>query len=218
MADLSYEVTGSELVALLRESAEIKRLQPQVNRAQRIRQYNGAIFSYLDEQGYRRLVVGKRTARNLKSLDMISDYPQLDHAKNHLLSLVRQHELCYRLNHLDQSEHACFHHAIKQCAGACIGLETPEAYNARVDEALLSLRRKLIGSYFIIEEGRSAGEKAVIGVNDGRYMGYCFVETDLQMTSDDLLATLTPPPPDPQACRIIQGYVEGKRQVKKVAF
>ncbi len=116
------------------------------------------------------------------------------------------------------SEHACFHYAIKQCTGACIGLEMPEEYNARVELALLGLRKSLTGNYFIIEEGRTAGEKAVIGVRDGRYMGYCFVETDLQMTSDDLLATLAPPPPDPQACRIIQGYVEGKRRVKTVAF
>jgi len=218
VADLSYEVTGSELVALLLESAEIKRLQPRVNRAQRIKQYNGAIFSYLDEQGYRRLAFGKRTAKNLKKLELISDYPQLDHAKNHLQSIVREHALCYRLNHLDLSEHACFHYAIKQCSGACIGLETPEEYNARVEMALLGLRRKLVGSYFIVENGRTPGEKAVIGVQNGRYIGYGFVENDLQMTTEDLLETLHPPPADPQASRIIQGYVEGRRKVGTVPF
>lgn len=218
VADLSYEVTGSELVALLLESAEIKRLQPQVNRAQRIRNFNGAIFAYTNEQGYRCLLAGKRTVRNLKQFELVSDYPKMDHAKAHLQSLVRQHELCYRLTHLDSAEHACFHYAIKQCHGACVGVESAEEYNARLEQALLGLRKKLVGSYFIVENGRTAGEKAVIGVQDGRYIGYGFVETDLQLTTEDLLETLAPPPPDPQASRIIQGYTEGRRQVKVKPF
>ncbi len=217
VADLSYEVTGSELVALLLESAEIKRLQPQVNRAQRTRNFNGAIFAYTDEQGYRCLMVGKRTVRNLKKFDLVSDYPKVDNAKSHLQSLVRQHELCYRLTHLDSAEHACFHYAIKKCHGACVGMETPDEYNARLEEALAGLRKNLAGSYFIVENGRTVGEKAVIGVQDGRYVGYGFVETDLQMTTEDLLETLAPPPPDPQAGRIIQGYLEGGRRQVKVA-
>lgn len=218
VADLSYEVTGSELVALLLESAEIKRLQPLVNRAQLTRNYQGAIFTYTDEQGYRHLVMGKPQARNLKSLELVSDYPKLDHARNHLQSLVRQHELCYRLSHLDAAERACFHYAIKKCHGACVGVESPDDYNARVALALAGLRKKLTGSYFIIEDGRSPGEKAVIGVQDGRYIGYGFVEADLQVTTEDLLETLAPPPPDPQASRIIQGYVEGRRQIKVTPF
>jgi len=216
--DLSYEVTGSELVALLLESTEIKRLQPSVNRAQRTRNFSGAIFTYLNEQGYRCLLVGKRTARNLKQFELVADYPKVEQAKSHLLSLVRQHELCYRLTHLDSSEHACFHYAIKKCHGACVGTELPEEYNVRLEQALVGLRRKLVGNYFILENGRTPGEKAVIAVQEGCYMGYGFVETDLQLTTEDLLETLAPPPPDPQASRIIQGYVEGRRQIKTVPF
>ncbi|MDV7400750.1 nucleotide excision repair endonuclease, partial [Arthrospira platensis SPKY1] len=37
--EVSYELTGSELVALLLESHEIKRLRPPVNRAQRVRSF-----------------------------------------------------------------------------------------------------------------------------------------------------------------------------------
>ncbi len=218
VSDLSYEVTGSELVALLLESAEIKRLQPWVNRAQRTRSFNGAIFAYTNEQGYRCLVVGKRTAKNLKQFELVADYPKVDNAKSHLQSLVRQHELCYRLTHLDSSEHACFHYAIKKCHGACVGVEPAEAYNERLEMALAGLRKNLSGSYFIMENGRTPGEKALIGVQDGHYIGYGFVETDLQMTTEDILETLAPPPPDPQASRIIQGYIESQRKVKVLPF
>ncbi len=35
IADISYEITGNELIALLRESHEIKKFKPLYNRAQR---------------------------------------------------------------------------------------------------------------------------------------------------------------------------------------
>ncbi|MFN0035490.1 MAG: exonuclease domain-containing protein [Saprospiraceae bacterium] len=209
VADISWEVTGSELVALLHESAEIKRLQPAVNRAQRTRQYAGAIFAYTDLQGYRCLVFGKKTAKNTKNLELVAEFPKLDHARNHLQSLVYQHELCHRLAHLDTSEQACFHYKIKKCFGACVGEESPEEYNERAEAAIAQISRRLSGNFFFVEKGRSEGEVAVVGVQDGRYLGYGFVGSDDGgKLVEDLLECLSTSFPDPDAGRIILGYVE----------
>lgn len=214
-ADISYEVTGSELVALLLESAEIKRLLPRVNRALRIRTYAGCIFTYTDQNGYRCLAAGKRTSRNARKLELVADYPKASSAREHLQSIVRQYELCYRLSNLDASERACFHYSIKQCHGACIGEESPADYNERVAQALESLNRRLAGSFFIIEPGRSPGEQAVVGVQDGRFIGYGYFDASLgAYGTEDLLETLDRPFDDPDAGRIIRGYVEGKKGVK----
>ncbi|HNM27657.1 MAG TPA: exonuclease domain-containing protein, partial [Saprospiraceae bacterium] len=137
VADLSYEITGSELVALLLESAEIKRLQPPVNRAMRNQHFVGGIFAYTDENGYRCLAPGKITARIKKGLELVAEYPKLDHARAHLQAVVRQFELCDRLCNLDFSGAACFHYNIKQCRGACVGEEPADEYNARLEQALL---------------------------------------------------------------------------------
>ena len=48
VADIRYEVTGSELIALLLESEEIKALQPSLNRAQRTNQFPFVVYSYTD--------------------------------------------------------------------------------------------------------------------------------------------------------------------------
>ncbi len=218
VTDISYEITGSELVALLFESAEIKRLQPRVNRALRLRTYAGAIFAYTDQSGYQCLTIGKNTAANAKKLLSVGEYPKLDHARNYLQSIVRQHELCYRLTHLDASDRACFHYSIKKCRGACIGEEAPDTYNERVIEALASMNRRLTGSYFIIEPGRTEGEKAVVGVQDGTYLGFGFIDAENnQVGVEDLLETLAKPHPDPNAARIIHTYLgDGKRRGMKV--
>ncbi len=219
VADISYEVTGSELVALLLESAEIKRLQPRVNRAMRLKMYAGAIFTYTDAQGYQCFVAGKRTAKTAKNLEMVADFPKLDSAKMYLQNIVRMHELCYRLSHLDLSERACFHYSIKKCHGACIGIETPEVYNERVTTALSQLNKRLSGSFFLLDQGRTPNERAVIGVQDGNYLGYGFVDvTDGFSNAEDLLEALAPPPPDPDATRIIRAFAEAKSTLKKIMF
>jgi DNA polymerase-3 subunit epsilon len=209
VADVSWEVTGSELVALLHESAEIKRLQPAVNRAQRTRQYAGAIFAYTDLQGYRCLAAGKNTAKNAKNLELIAEYPKPDNARNYLQSLVYQHELCHRLTHLDSSEQACFHYKIKKCFGACVGEELPEDYNVRVEDAISRISKRLSGNFFFIEKGRSEEEVAIVGVQNGRYMGFGFVnKDDGDQSVDALLDCLSTTYPDPDAGRIILGYIE----------
>jgi len=218
VADLSWEITGSELVALLLESAEIKRLLPRVNRALRIRSYSGCIFTYTDQNGYRCLAVGKRTARNTKKLELVADYPKVDSARAHLQSIVRQHELCFRLSNLDASERACFHYSIKKCRGACVGEESPETYNERVEQALEQLNRRLSGSFFILEKGRSDGEIAIVGVQEGRYLGFGYLDATEQYTAEDLLECLATPFDDPDAGKIIRGFLEGKKGVKVVGF
>lgn len=219
VADISYEVTGSELVALLLESAEIKRLLPRVNRALRARTYTGGIFTYTDQNGYRCLAVGKNNIRNARKLVPVADYPKVDSARAHLQSLVRQFELCYRLSNLDASDRACFHYSIKQCRGACIGEESAEEYNERVELVLEALNRRLSGSYFILGPGRSEGEQSVVGVLEGRYAGYGYFDaTRDAFGAEDLLETLSTSFEDPDAAKIIRGYQDGKKGVKVVPF
>ena len=52
VADISYEVTGNELIALLRESHEIKKFRPLFNRAQRRSLFRYGLFTRINENGY----------------------------------------------------------------------------------------------------------------------------------------------------------------------
>ncbi|MBK6932841.1 MAG: GIY-YIG nuclease family protein [Saprospirales bacterium] len=218
VADFSFEVTGSELVALLLESAEIKRLQPRINRALRIRQFSSAIFSYTDQNGYRCLAAGKRTLRNAHTLELVADFPKLDSARAWLDSILRQFQLCGRLCNLDYHEHACFHYTIKKCLGACVGEEHPDAYNERVDQAISVLFRGLSGSFFLVDTGRHEHEQAVVAVQDGEYLGYGYIDTLDTYGTEDLLETIQPPYADPDAPRIIRGFLDGRKRLKKVGF
>lgn len=151
---------------------------------------------------------------------MIAEYPKLDHARNYLQSVVRQFELCYRLNHLDASENACFHFSIKQCHGACIGLEAPETYNERVDLALSQIDRRLKGNWILVDKGRTAEEVVLTCVLDGRYEGFGYFDASIsQPTVEEILNQLIRPElEDPSARQIIYHWLESKKGIRNIQF
>ncbi len=216
VADFSFEVTGSELVALLLESAEIKRLQPRINRALRVRAFQAAIYAYTDEQGYRRLAVGRLQDGLRLPLERIAELPRLSNARSWVESTARRFELCFKLCHLEDATGACFHYSIHRCNGACVGAEAPEVYNKRAEEAIAALSRGLSGSFALIEPGRMADEWAVVVVCDGAFAGYTFLSKDDSPDWEALLDAARVPYPDPDANRIIRGYMQqhaGKARV-----
>src|SRR5512133_1045775 len=59
ISDIDWETTGSELIALLKESAEIKRNKPVYNRAQRSSGFQWGMFSVIDDNGYMNFRFGR---------------------------------------------------------------------------------------------------------------------------------------------------------------
>jgi len=182
LARVGYEVTGSELVALLLESAEIKKNQPLYNRAQRRTYYNYGLYSYEDEKGYLNL----KLARIIDGSVPLYTYSSSMEGKEHLHQITSQFELCQKLTGLYDSPGSCFHYQIHQCKGACVGEEEVEAYNARVMEALENYHFP-DQNFFLFDVGRTDDELAVIKVENGRYQGFGYVEKGFILKERDLL-------------------------------
>lgn len=171
IADVQYELTGSELVALLLESSEIKKHQPIYNRQQRRTFFNYGLYSFEDANGYHNLKV----MRIVDELTPIFTYGSSQEGKEHLFRLTEVYQLCQKLCGLYETSGACFHHQIKQCNGACIGKELSVIYNAKVDEALENYHFEH-QNFFIIDKGRNAEERSVVKVEHGKYLGFGYVE------------------------------------------
>lgn len=213
--DISYEETGSELIALLKESAEIKRLSPALNRAQRRRSFPYAVHAFSDENGYLRFDVAKPKVKERKALRIISEFPNIQSAKSRLMSLAKRFELCHKLCGTDKSRGACFSYFLQGCQGACVGEETPEDYNGRAEAALESLKTIFDKDFFVIDNGRTPGEKAVVLVRNGYYQGFGYIDaTGEGFTQDDLLECITPAKGTPDMARIIQHFLADQPRVK----
>ncbi len=176
--DVSFELTGSELIALLLESSEIKRLRPMINRAQRNRQFPYGIFSFTSNEGYLSFMAAKTSAKGMKGKSLVAEYPHLDSARNHLQAMVERFQLCEKKCGLDTAPGPCFPRQLGICLGACVEQESAEDYNIRATQALEALSAVLDGNFVLLDGGRSPDEQAAVVVAEGRLYGWGYVSSD----------------------------------------
>jgi DNA polymerase III subunit epsilon len=167
IADIGWEQTGSELVALLKESYEIKKNKPIFNRAQRRTGFIWGIFSLIDNNGYINYRYGPVDDDEIP----VSIFTSKEKAKSKLNSLVERFNLCQKLSGLYETEGACFHYQVGICNGACIGKESSADYNERAEKAIeeFIFTRK---NFFVIDRGRHAEERCAVKIVNGKYTGY----------------------------------------------
>jgi DNA polymerase-3 subunit epsilon len=181
ISDVSYEVTGSELIALLLESDEIKKHKPRFNRLQRESYFQWGIFNNVSEDGY----IIFRIAR-IKSAE---DEPLLtvrnkEEAIRILDEQVEKYNLCQKLCGIYDIRHACFRHHVNKCNGACAGKEEPPEYNKRVRQLIRRWRFEN-SNFFILGNGRNREEKSVVAVENGRYIGFGYLDSGFTVDSPD---------------------------------
>ncbi len=175
---IQYELTGNELLALVLESQEIKRLWPKYNRSQKYVNNQWTIYSYEDRQGYTRFNVSK-TVKGVKGLSLFNNHADAWHF---LIEKVREYELCPKLSGIQKASQACYDHADGLCKGACIGEETVLEYNKKVLEFMQSFDQ-VNESYAIVGAGRYEDENSIILLENGKYQGYGFFDSQYAVTS-----------------------------------
>jgi DNA polymerase-3 subunit epsilon len=214
--DISFEITGSELIALLFESYEIKRLLPPINRAQRLRDFPYVIHQYTNEAGYICLEVAKPTAKLRKKLNIIAEYPKIASAKGYLLKALNVFELCAYHCNVETGNQPCFNYHIKKCHGSCIAKESVEDYNTRVLEAIEYLLTIFEEDFFILDQGRTETEKAVVLVEKGHYAGYGYIESENifgEMSLRDAIKTVQG---NAETAKIIRRFLAGKNKAQVI--
>ncbi len=184
VADISFEETGSELVALLLEDSEIKRIKPRVNKAQRKTFFPYCVYAFTDERGFLRFHAVKNLAAVRKKNVILQEFEKLNEAKSHLKNVAKRFDLCEKLMEPLYTEGSCFYHQIGQCRGACVGSETAESYNERANAAKERMNTQFESDFFIIEKGKSADEAAVILVENGHVRGFGYTHTEGSTTED----------------------------------
>lgn len=174
LTDVTYELTGSELLALLRESDEIKEQKPLYNRAGRRTRFNWGIYLFKDQKGYLRFLTDRVTSNTRQPLDA---FHSKENAVNMLAGWVEQYNLCRQLSGLEDKKGPCFNYSVHQCKGACAGREAPEIYNQRVEQMIENLNFSS-PNFVIFDQGRKAGEKSFIWIEKNVLRGYGWLSED----------------------------------------
>ena len=210
VASVSYERTGNELIALLKENQEIKQIKPKYNRALKRDIFSHALYHFVDDQGYINFKIG----RSHKNKNSITTFGSLRSAKNSLTKWVEEYELCERLSGLHGGSGNCFAYTIKSCHGACVEEETAEEYNDRA--------RSLIERYsydnqnmLLIGRGREVDEKSALLIEEGRFKGVGYFNLNHQINNIDIIRSIiSPMESNRDAQHIIQSFLRKKHNFK----
>lgn len=210
IADVSWEETGSELVALLLESSEIKKHKPLYNRSQRRSAFNFGLFSFEDSAGYLHLKINPIVGDEIPLTTFHFQQEGLDYLHN----LADKYALCKKLCHLDSNSGECFESQIHHCQGACIGLESPANYNLRVNKSVYPLQYRS-PNFFVIDQGRNNEENAIIKISSGRYVGFGYISTEYTSNNLEFLHACIQKHNDNRDIRvIIKGYLNRSKNLK----
>lgn len=208
---IDYTNCGTELMALLLEAAEIKRLWPENNRALKRFEAKYSLYLYEDQNGYLRLAIDKHK----KFQQVLCSFGNINEAYSLVNKLISTYQLCPKLCSIQRVKGPCLHYDNKTCLGACIGDESADSYNARMNKAISDLE-DLLPSFILVNKGRTNEEKGCIWVERGKFygMGYIDVNSDF-IYPEDIKEQLTRYPSNDYIMHLIMSYAAKYPQAVK---
>ena len=211
---VTYNETGSELIALLKESEEIKINKPILNRAQRKSIFQWALYQEFDNNGYLNLKLQKADGRKKE----ITSFSTLQEGKNTLFRISADYHLCQKLTGLYETKSECFQYKIKECDGACTGKISAGEYNSRVQE-FINKHSFENQNMVLIDRGRTINERSAILIENGIYKGYAFYDLNYQINNIEILKKIIIPMQNNRDTRnIIQSHIRKSKTLKIKKF
>ncbi|MCK5135117.1 MAG: GIY-YIG nuclease family protein [Bacteroidales bacterium] len=212
---IGYELTGSELIALLKESREIKDQKPMYNRAQKRSFFYWGLYTGKDEYGY---ITFKLQKISETPDDPITCFNNKKEAREALTRMVEKNWLCQKLSGLYQTDGACFHHTIRQCNGACVQGESVSVYNKRAESLMDGLKLDR-GNVLIIDRGRELDERSLVRIEKGMYMGYGYISVnDTYLGIDQMLDSIHPALDNRDIRQILKNWLKNNKVEKMLYY
>lgn len=216
--DISYEVTGHELIALLLESEEIKKHKPEINKTQRRAEYPFYVYSYEDEFGYINFNFDRIGKSKEENRDILVYTATKNGARSFIFQAMQLYGLCGGKTGFHACGTDCFHYQSGECPGAGIGFESAEAYNERAAEARENMFRSFKEDFFLTTPGRQVGEHALVLIVQGHYRGFGYIASEvLDEDQEKWWDAIRRVEPNPEFNRIVSTYLKSQEPgVKKI--
>lgn len=198
---VSFEPTGSELLAMLKENEEIIKNRPIHNRGPHKTLFKNQIASFKDDKGYINFKIERADARKAQ----IGTFSNYQSAKAHLHKIAEAYELDVEKLGLKSEE------------PATTTKESVSVYNERAKsyiETALFERKDLV----LIDRGRTHEERSALLIEDGKFKGFGYFNLNHQLNIEILHRIITPMTDSKEARHIIQSYFRTRKGIKVLAI
>ncbi|MFM2394850.1 MAG: hypothetical protein RLZZ546_2833 [Bacteroidota bacterium] len=216
--DIDYVETGSELIALLLESEEIKIHNPQINKAQKTKLYPYYIYAIEDVDKYICFGINKEGSKGKATEKILSYYSSITSAKGYLGYIRELYQLCeQKLIVPHEQSKSCIYYSMGGCLGACRNLEDSYSYNERAELALEHLFKIFDRDFIIVTEGRNTEEIGLVLVKDQKYYGFGFItKEDADMGIEEMLESIEERLSTPECNMIIHQFLKSQPHAKLI--
>lgn len=211
--NVDHVTTGSELIALLLESEEIKKHKPKYNKVRKSEDFTHSICWFTDAKG----IINFKIMPYEEAENVLLSFNTYLTARERLDSWIDGYDLCLRYCGLTQDESVCFNHQIKKCNGICAEQEDIEIYNLRAEKVL---DRHLFKekTFAIVGTGRSPDENSIVLVENGHYAGYGYYDSSCQInTPSELKGLVKRTTYYPDSDMLVRGFIQQKK-VKTISL
>jgi DNA polymerase-3 subunit epsilon len=208
--NVDFVTTGSELIALLLESEEIKKHKPTYNKMRKSETFTHCIDCFKDKLG----ILNFKIVPFDESENTLLCFNSYSSARERLDFWIENHELCLRYCGLTSDDAVCFNHQIQKCKGICSQEETVEDYNKRAQSIVVQTQFKH-SSFFILDKGRHANEHSIILIENSHYVGFGHYDHFEQISSpEELKSYIKQRNYYPDADDLIRSYIKsGKGKI-----
>ncbi|XLS30913.1 exonuclease domain-containing protein [Flavobacteriaceae bacterium M23B6Z8] len=208
---VTYEETGNELIAFLKEYEELRINKPLLNFHRRKHKFSLGLFEHIDEEGLMYLSVQKADRRSNPSMT----FTNIHEANAVRYRMAEEFDLCLKHLGISDTNKACANFEVNKCKGVCVGKEDSESHNRRLREAIKKYTFPH-DDMLIIDRGREVHERSAILIENNRFQGYGFYDLNHQISNAEILRNvITPVQHNAELTHIIQSYLR-KRRVKKI--
>lgn len=197
--DIGFELCGNELISLLFENQEIRRIWPEFNKESKKPSKNYGLYMYEDNQGFSQLSVGK----SVPSLQPVQVYKSFLKGREALLEMVAQFGLCSRKCGLQKD-------FCQACNQGCKWENQVQQYNQQVEKALGVSRSSR--NMLILGNGRNAEESSVVMIERGEILGYAFFTNDITISEpEEVKDYLLRIEDNPDAHKIVEQWLKKEK-------
>lgn len=136
ICDIETIKTNGELGALILEAELVKKLQPLYNRKLRMSHNMVVIKKRINKDGFCEAIFEGIQSLKLEEIgEVLAVAKSIKRAKEFLVKLSKDNQLCPKLLNLEKTKGACFDYRLGKCNGACISKEKPVDFNLRFDQS-----------------------------------------------------------------------------------
>jgi DNA polymerase III subunit epsilon len=211
--DVDFVKTGSEIIALLLESEEIKKHKPLYNRMRKVENFTHAIDWFKDANG----IVNFKLVPYEEANSPIISFTTYASARERLEGWINDYHLCLRYCGLTSGETICFNHQLKKCLGVCNDQEDIQDYNKRAIE-IVEANTYQQQNFILMDRGRNHEEQSLILIEKGNYKGFGYLDNTMAYSNPNNLKELIKSANYyPDSDMLIKGWLK-KNKIKKIVL